>query len=120
MNLPNSNNFTEKECACQCGCGQMIIDEFLLNCSEQARIKADVAFPITSWNRCIEHNKNIGGSPTSDHREGEAIDIFCPDSTTRFIMIIALLEAGFICIGINIEKQFIHASLNGPSRIFIY
>ena len=63
---------------------------FVLNC----------AYRSTSW------DKVHGRSGLSYHCLGRAVDIRCNDSSNRFKMIYALLNAGFTSIGVY--KRFIH------------
>ena len=72
-----------------------------------ARLIADIPFVINSGHRCIAHNRTVGGSHNSDHLSGHGTDIRCTDSAQRWIIIDALLHAGFRRIGI--AKTFIHA-----------
>ena len=50
---------------------------------EYARINSNVAYDIKKGcgYRCENHNKNIGGSETSLHLEGKAVDIPFKDKT---------------------------------------
>ena len=81
---------------------------------EKAREIAGVPFVINSGFRSKEHNAKIGGSPKSSHMKGYAVDISCKDSLTRWIIVNALLEAGFKRIGI--AKTFIHVDAD-PKKI---
>lgn len=78
----------------------------ILNMIDNARVLAGVPFVITSGSRCASHNKRIGGSPTSSHLEGVAIDIATDNSAYRLKIIEALIEVGFGRIGI--AKNFVH------------
>ncbi len=49
---------------------------------------------ITSGLRCAKHNAEIGGSPTSSHIKGLAVDISCYDSTVRYCLIKAINNLG--------------------------
>ena len=80
---------------------------------EQARERAGIPFFITSGIRTDEHNAMIGGSPSSSHLTGHAVDLKCESSRHRMIMLDALIEAGFTRIGIG--KDFIHVD-NDPSK----
>lgn len=73
---------------------------------DRAREYADTPFIVTSAYRCEEHNKNVGGKPTSSHLKGFAVDISCPTSTARSKILPALIKAGFTRIGIG--SNFIH------------
>jgi uncharacterized protein YcbK (DUF882 family) len=102
------NYFTEKELACPC-CGKNNIQKFFLDRLNRARNIAEIPFHTTSICRCIKHNESelVGGSKTSSHLKGLAADIYIKgNSTIRFIIISALLKAGFTRIGIG--KTFIH------------
>ena len=61
---------------------------------------------ISSGFRTIEHNKSVGGSGSSSHLLGWAVDIHCETSRKRFLMLEALLDAGFSRIGIG--EDFLH------------
>ena len=82
---------------------------------EKAREIAGVPFVINSGFRTKEHNaKLVGSSPNSSHLRGYAVDISCKDSLTRWIIVNALLEAGFKRIGI--AKTFIHVDAD-PKKV---
>lgn len=97
------------ELDCKCGCGHNNANENFLYKLNHARHLAEVPFVITSGCRCNEHNEKVGGSLTSAHLVGLAVDIACPDSRTRFKIIKALLMVGFTRIGIG--KDFIHVDM---------
>lgn len=73
---------------------------------EQARSLAGVPFVITSGLRSDEHNARVGGSPGSSHLTGNAVDIYCESSRHRYLIVDALMQAGFHRIGIG--HDFIH------------
>ncbi len=105
-------NFKESEFACKCGCGTNNMSRHHITWLSYARDLAGVPFRITSGCRCFDHNKAEGGSTDSSHiandkKECTATDIACKDSRNRYIIIKALIEAGFKRIGI--AKTFIHA-----------
>lgn len=86
-----------------------------------AREKANIPFVITSGFRCETHNKNEGGSETSSHPEGFAVDIKAKNSQERFKILEALILAGFTRIGI--AKTFIHVDVdpNKPNQmVWVY
>jgi len=84
-----------------------------LNKLAQARKIAAVGFKITSGYRSPEHNEKVGGVPNSSHTLGHAVDIYAPTSRQKYIIINALLQAGFDRIGI--AKNFIHVD-DDPSK----
>lgn len=94
------------------GSGSYMEHDFLemLDC---ARDIAGFPFIINSGFRTIEHNKAVGGSGSSSHLLGWAADIHVTSSRKRFILIEALLDAGFTRIGI--AETFIHVD-NDPEK----
>ena len=72
-----------------------------------ARSVAGIPFVINSAFRTVEHEKRQGRTGTSSHTTGRAVDIRCTADRQRFLIITALLMAGFDRIGVH--KTFIHA-----------
>ena len=102
----------EFRCKCGCGAGMEKMDADLLQMLDEARDLAGIPFPLSSAYRCPKHNKAVGGVPTSSHTRGYAVDIRCVDSHSRFVMLQALLEAGFRRI--ELAPTWIHvADTNG-------
>lgn len=102
--------YSEFDSPLQQGSGQLMDKEFLAMLNN-ARHIAQIPFVITSGFRIeqdIERLEKAGYkvSRNSSHLKGVAADIACTDSVTRFIIIDALLKAGFTRIGI--AKTFIH------------
>tara|TARA_B100000424_G_scaffold181101_1_gene140123 strand:+ start:90 stop:464 length:375 start_codon:yes stop_codon:yes gene_type:complete len=99
------------------GSGKMMDEEFL----EKIDVARDIAgfpFIINSGFRTITYNrllkeKGYKASSKSSHLLGYAADIHCDDSRKRFILIEALLDAGFNRIGI--ANTFIHVD-NDPNK----
>ena len=98
-------NFKIKEFNCKC-CGMNGMNTFFLSRLDVARDISNIPFNITSGYRCLIHNENIGGSPTSAHPEGNAVDISYKNVVECFLIVSALLQAGFRRIGIS--HDFIH------------
>lgn len=76
-----TKNIWRHELQCKCGCGADTLDWETLTvlqetCDHFARwLKMPrVHLTITSATRCQQHNTNVGGSPTSQHLVGRAID----------------------------------------------
>jgi len=84
-----SEHFNRSEFACQCGCGFDTVDAELLDVIEHVRYYFDVPVSISSGCRCPEHNKNVGGSPKSQHVLGRAADIIAnlvePEEIQKFL-----------------------------------
>lgn len=100
--------FKDYEITCKCGCGQLIVNKELFERLSRARELANIPFNVTSWNRCKFHNRMVGGSKTSGHLDGEAVDISFKDNHEKFIMTKALFDSGFKRIGTNEAKKFLH------------
>jgi hypothetical protein len=94
-----------------------LMDETFLSMLDEARHIAQIPFKINSGYRTKERNKKIGGVKSSSHLKGLAADIHCVDSNSRFIIVNALIDAGFTRIGI--AKTFIHCdiSINKPRQV---
>jgi len=91
------------------GSGEMM-DLLLL---EQLDLCRDICgFPliINSGYRSVEHNEKVGGKKNSSHLLGLAVDIHCTDSRKRYILIDALLAAGFTRIGL--ADTYIHTDVD--------
>lgn len=87
------------------------MDSDFLQKLDNARQIAGIPFKINSGYRTQEHHnsiyKKLGKEPTkSAHLIGKAADIHCTDSKSRFVIISALLDAGYTRIGI--ASTFIH------------
>lgn len=99
--------FSPKEFECKCGCGKMNMKKEHMDKLFRARINAGIPFIITSGSRCLEHNNFVGGSATSDHLKGYGSDIRANSGRAKWLILMALINAGFNRIGIG--KNFIHA-----------
>ena len=73
---------------------------------DKARELANIPFTINSAYRSPEQNARVGGKPNSSHLRGLAVDIRANDSSTRYIVLNALISVGFNRIGI--ASSFIH------------
>lgn len=113
----------EFKCRCNynCGLGYAQMDEIVLTSLDDARSIADVPFIITSAVRCPQHNLDVGGTLSSSHLIGRAVDIYCTSSKDRYAIVAALIKVGFQRIGIG--TNFIHCDgdITKPqSAIFTY
>ena len=82
------------------------MDSQFLTKLEQAREIAGIPFKITSGYRTKDHNAEVGGVPNSSHLIGVAADIAVSSGADRYIILSALIKAGFKRIGV--AKTFIH------------
>jgi len=65
---------------------------------------------VTSGYRCPKHNQAVGGSGTSSHIKGLAVDVLCDSSRLRYEILRAAFDFGVHRIGIY--KTFIHLDLD--------
>ena len=72
----NSNDF---DCKCKQLCDETLLDSRIPNLLQQLEDELGFQIIITSAYRCEQHNKNVGGSTTSTHLEGLAVDLWCED-----------------------------------------
>jgi len=86
------------------------MDETFIQRLVLARSYADVPFKLNSSIRCAEHNAEVGGSETSSHLFGLAVDIDCQSSYHRFKILHGLQQGGFNRFGIG--SNFIHVDLD--------
>jgi len=80
---------------------------------DTAREIAAIPFVINCAFRSSEWDKKKGRSGTGAHTLGYAVDIRCNSDRNRFLIVDALIKAGFARIGI--AKTYIHAD-SSPSH----
>lgn len=116
MKYFNTGKIDEFKCRCgNCSLGIGEMDADLLSRLDEAREIADIPFKLNRAISCVAHNAAIGGSNTSSHLKGYAVDIDCNDSVSRYRIVTALLAVGFKRIGVYNSKEkgtFIHADLD--------
>jgi uncharacterized protein YcbK (DUF882 family) len=84
------------------------LDKELCAMLDLARGKAGIPFVISCGTRTPEQNACLAESvKDSAHLTGNAVDLACDDSVSRFAMVKALLDVGFTRIGIY--SAHIHA-----------
>ena len=82
------------------------MDADFLKMLDHARHIAGIPFKINSGYRTIEHNEAVGGKQNSSHIVGKAVDISIKGSRERWLILEALIHAGFTRFGI--ANTFIH------------
>ncbi len=120
--MQQTRNFKPQEFMCPC-CNKEYMNLEFITLLQLARTLADIPFNINSGWRCKQHNKDVGGSPTSSHLIGHAADIEANGNNKRFVIISALLNVGFKRIGI--ASTFIHVDndstgLKNEKLIWLY
>tara|TARA_R100000231_G_scaffold139613_1_gene121634 strand:- start:1841 stop:2197 length:357 start_codon:yes stop_codon:yes gene_type:complete len=96
------------------------MDINFINKLEQAREIAGIPFKITSGFRTAEHNEKVGGVKNSSHIKGVAADVAVGSGKERYIILNALIRAGFKRIGV--AKTFIHCDTDADKNnsVWVY
>lgn len=110
------------EIACPC-CRQWKMTKEIRNLFESIRAECslvlghDCPIHITSGYRCKAHNAAVGGEEHSQHMEGTALDILCPEPLNFewFYHLCYRLnpEGG---VGVYFKKQFVHIDCRGVKK----
>lgn len=71
-------NYSDTETLCKCGCGAQTKDLLMTNLQAflfiLQNVYGQVRHRISSGARCSKHNLKVGGSPSSQHLLGLAVD----------------------------------------------
>lgn len=111
------NYFTDKELQCPC-CKVAKMDTDFMQKLNNARALVTFPWHINSGYRCPKHNKELQ-SKSTNHTNGQAVDIRCANRTNRYFLVKALLIAGMR--GIGIGPTFVHADTNREgSVLYLY
>ena len=101
------------------------MDDNFIKLLNHAREIAEIPFKITSGYRTADHNQRVGGVSNSSHLFGLAADIAVGSGKERYIILHALIKAGFKRLGI--AKTFIHCDTdsydmggNKPNSVWTY
>ena len=75
-----TKNLSRAEFHCKCGaCYMSTVDYELVNVVQAGCDYFDTSVHINSGNRCLAHNKAIGGHPNSYHTKSMAADVVYKD-----------------------------------------
>lgn len=96
------------------------MDAAFLQMLDDARGISGIPFNITSGYRTKNRNKLVGGVANSSHLVGKAADISVQSGNERYIIINALIKAGFRRLGV--AKTFIHCDNDEskPNSVWTY
>jgi uncharacterized protein YcbK (DUF882 family) len=108
MNLKYFTNRDFQSATPTCDLSDM--DENFMHRLDTARGLAGIPFIVNSAYRTESYEKSKGRDGTSEHTEGLAVDLKAEGSRQRFLIIDALLKAGFNRIGIG--EDFIHVGFS--------
>ena len=95
---------------------------FVENVLDKARARFGKPIVVNSGYRCAELNKAVGGSATSQHQKGEAVDITAQDKADNAILWDILCDIGKYDQliwekGNDAHPQWIHISYREPMRM---
>lgn len=103
-----SKYFKEEEFnRCSPSCSLQDMKQTAISKLDTAREIAGIPLLLSSAFRSSEHDRVKGRSGTGAHTQGRAVDIRCNTSKNRFLIVNALLKAGFKRVGV--ANTFIHA-----------
>lgn len=106
-----SAHFSKAELACRC-CGELIIDQGLLDALEQLRSLAGGEIVIRDAYRCHAHNQEVGGVSDSEHTRGQAADVGIPGLSLQHMYELALQIPSFAEGGIGVyDGGFLHLDI---------
>lgn len=93
----------------------------LLELLDQIRDRVGQPVRVTSGVRCPACNARVGGVQDSAHLTGEAADLACPDSATRWRLLAAAFAAGAWRLGVG--STFVHVDVSRthpPHVVWLY
>lgn len=106
--MTTSKYFNEKEFKeCSPSCSLQDMKQSTMSKLDTAREIAGIPFVLNSAYRSSQHDRSKGRSGTGAHTLGRAVDIRCNTERNRFLVVSALIKAGFKRVGVY--ATFIHA-----------
>jgi uncharacterized protein YcbK (DUF882 family) len=115
-----SSYFSDQELECPC-CGELEMAGDFLSILFKLRHHFDYPMPVTSGFRCQSHNAAVGGSDSSQHLEGNAVDVYWSDfsAALKYKLIQYALDYDFR--GIGLSDEFIHLDLRDTvGKVWFY
>ena len=113
--MAESKYFSESEMQCHgdgcCDGGAYNVSQRLLDLLDQLRENVGGPINPTCMYRCPIHNREVGGVPNSQHVDGTAADLACPDSLTMDEFLWHCQQLPFDGIGVYYDSQFIHVDV---------
>ena len=103
---------------CVPACDKSQMDKDFMKRLNRARRIAGIPFVLNCAYRSKEWDISKGRTGNSYHTLGRAVDIRCLDSLSRFVMVRALLSAGFH--GIGIANTYIHVDDRANQVLYLY
>jgi GH25 family lysozyme M1 (1,4-beta-N-acetylmuramidase) len=122
-NTKLSEHFSVGEFRCKCGRShEFKVDDSLVSNLEKLFSKLDCSkIIVTSGYRCVQHDKNVGGSGSGQHVEGTAADICCYGQDGKPIdsrlVCCEAQDIGFKGIAnINMTYQYTHVDMRANGK----
>ena len=101
-----SKNFSREEFACKCGCGMDTVDAHLITVLEDVRTYFNKPVTVTSGNRCVAHNRLVGGENFSKHLISRAADIKVKDVHPEDVY--TYLDMKYDDLGLGLYSGWVH------------
>jgi hypothetical protein len=92
---------------CNPPCSLQDMNQETMSKADKARDIAGIPMVVNCAHRSPAWDKERGRSGTGSHTKGRGLDFRCNSERNRFVLVAALLKAGFTRIGI--AKTYIHA-----------
>lgn len=105
---------------CPCGCGKNQTSSEFASLLYMAQEVYGKPFLITSGFRCLKHNKDVKGDPNSAALYGEHADLDYQTPAFLFLIIKALIEAGFERFRLYPRHLHIDRSMKYPFPAFTW
>ena len=115
-----SKYFSDAELMCHgrdqgdCDCGEDTAQEvssLLLEKLDQLRENVGGPLSLSCAYRCPSHNAAVGGVSNSQHVQGTAADVICPEWLTMPEFLWYCQQVGFDALGYYVNDQFIHCDV---------
>ena len=118
-----TEHFSWVEARCRCGCGQVasllqtrLTAQWLENVREE--VFGGRPMHVNSWNRCPQHNRNVGGATQSEHMTSRAVDVTVRGLTPYQAWLKAKQFQGLgkLIGGLGRYASFVHLDRGKPRR----
>ena len=110
-----SEHFNSSEFACKCGCGGLRngadINPRLVQVLERMRNKCGKPLILSCGYRCPSHNAEVGGVWNSQHIQGTAADVQCPEGMSPFELAEIALDSD--ADGVGVYDWGVHVDVRG-------
>ena len=93
------------------------MDADLLDVLDTLRHLVAEPLRINSSFRSVDYNKSVGGSSSSMHLLGRAVDLQCNNGTLRRKIVKQALELG---LSVGVAKTFVHIDNRDKQIVFTY